>query len=606
MDISVKAAASLAARAVYASGRLTISRLIISSSMIALTVSCLVHIPHVAAAEVTFTESIRGVVKVPAKNDTTTRATDPAGEPNVQQPASTVKPQVKQPLENKAPVKKLSIRPPVQQKVTLQRVVFEGNTAISNRELAAISAPFLNRPLRFSDLEQLRVELTRAYTDKGYISSGAVLPDQKVTDGQITYQIIEGKLGDIEVTGTGRLKPEYVARRVRARAGEPFNSVKLQEGFQLLLDDPLIDRMDGQLLPVPQAGSTSLNLKVTPSTPWLLNLTGDNNGSPSVGSEQFTLSGSYLNPTGFGDRADLSLNASPGRFNIAAGYSVPLNARDTRFAFDIATTNSTVIEEPLDDIDIESDSNSLSLSLSHPIRRSLQGSFNIGVDLTVRDNSNTLLGEPFSFSAGEEDGDSQVTALRLWQDYTRKKSNQVVALRSSFNFGVDAFGSTINDDDLPDSEFFTWLGQAQFVRSLQEGSGEFLLRADIQLANETLLPLERFALGGARSVRGYRKNQLVRDEALFASAEYRYTFYTSPTLGVWRVAPFVDYGIARNQDSDDDNIDRLFSAGAGLLWSKSRYSAELYIGGAIEDVPDSEDNNLQDEGVHFRFSTRIF
>jgi len=571
--MSVKVVALRVARLVYATNRF----------FVALTVSCLVYIPQLSAAEVTFTESVRGVVKVPAKKARPTRAINLTGDTETPQPETVAKPQDKKPpvsKENKtpiskAPVKKLSIRPPVQQKVTLQRVVFEGNTAISDAELAA----------SFSDLEQLRVEITRAYTDRGYISSGAVLPDQKVNDGQITYQIIEGKLGDIEVSGTGRLKPDYVARRVRARAGEPFNSVKLQEGFQLLLDDPLIDRMDGQLLPVPQAGSTSLNLKVTPSSPWLLNLTGDNNGSPSVGSEQLTLSGSFLNTTGIGDRSDLSLNLSPGRFNIGAGYSAPLNVRDTRFAINIATTNSTVIEEPLDDIDIESESNSLSLSLSHPIRRSLQGSFNIGADLTVRDNSNTLLGEPFSFSAGEDDGDSQVTALRLWQDYTRKKSNQVIALRSSFNFGVDAFGSTINDDDLPDSEFFTWLGQAQFVRSLQEGSGEFLMRADVQVANDTLLPLERFALGGAGSVRGYRKNQLVRDEALFASVEYRYTFYNSPTFGVWRVAPFVDYGIARNQDPDDDNTDRLFSAGAGLLWSKSRYSAELYIGGAIEDVP---------------------
>ena len=118
------------------------------------------------------------------------------------------------------------------------------------------------------------------------------------------------------------------------------------------------------------------------------------------------------------------------------------------------------------------------------MRRSLQGNFTVGADLTVRDNSNTLLGEPFSFSAGEEDGESRVSALRLWQDFTRRSADQVIALRSSFNFGIDAFGSTVNDDDLPDSEFVTWLGQVQFVRSLQEGSGQLLVRADIQIAND--------------------------------------------------------------------------------------------------------------------------
>ena len=321
--------------------------------------------------------------------------------------------------------------------------------------------------------------------------------------------------------------------------------------------------------------------------------------------QQLTLAGTYLNPTGYGDSADLAVNFSPGRYNLSAAYSVPVTVRDTRLSIDLGTTNSTVVEAPLDDIDIESDSTSFGLSLSHPLRRSLQGSTKVGVDLTVRDNSNTLLGEPFSFSAGEEDGESRVSALRVWQDFTRRNTNQVIALRSSFNFGIDAFGSTVHSDDRPDSEFVAWLGQAQFVRSFQEGVGQLLLRADAQIADELLLPLERFSLGGAGSVRGYRKNQLVRDQAFFLSAEYRYTFNNSET-GIWQLAPFLDYGSGRNRGSDDNDSDTLLSIGAGLLWSKSRYNAELYIGHALEDVAGGTDNDLQDDGVHFRFSTRLY
>ena len=337
-----------------------------------------------------------------------------------------------------------------------------------------------------------------------------------------------------------------------------------------------------------------------------VNLIADNHGSPSVGAEQIGVSSRYLNPTGFGDDINLSLNLSPGRYNLSAAYGVPLTVNDTRLSVDIGTTNSTVVEAPLDEIDIESDSSSFGLSLSHPLRRSLQGSIKVGADLTVRDNSNTLLGEPFSFSAGEEDGDSRVSALRLWQDYTRRRSDQVLALRSSFNVGLDAFGSTVHSDDRPDSEFVAWLGQAQYIRSLQDGIGQLVLRADAQFANEVLLPLERFALGGAGSVRGYRKNQLVRDQAIFASAEYRYTFHNSSERGVWQVAPFVDYGSGRNRSSEDSDSETLLSAGAGLRWSKSRYNAELYIGHALEDVAGGAESNLQDDGIHFRFSTRLY
>jgi len=503
------------------------------------------------------------------------------------------------------PAKKLLARPPELQKVVLARIIVEGNTVFSDSQLAIISDPYLNRPLRFSDLEQLRVDLTRAYTDRGYINTGAVLPNQEITDGQLVYRIVEGRLDDIEVSGTGRLKPGYVVGRIRAAAGEPFNTAKLQESFQLLLDDPLIERMDGQLVPQPETGQTNLKLVVTPSTPWLLNLTADNHGSPSVGKEQLGMAGSYLNPTGYGDRADYSVNVSPGRYNLSGSYSVPISARDTRLTIDFGTSNSTVIEEPLENIDIKSDSNNIGVSLSHPLTRSVAGSFKVGADVTVRDNRNTLLGEPFSFSAGEEDGESRVTAVRLWQDFNRRSSGQAIAFRSSFNFGLDAFGSTVHDDDLPDSEFLSWLGQARLLRNVQNGAGQFLLKANAQYANQLLLPLERFSLGGADSVRGFRKNQLVRDSALFLSAEYQYNFYQSPALGKWKVASFVDYGRGRNEGTDADR-ETLASAGVGLLWSKEGFSADLYIGHAIENVTNSAVGDLEDDGVHFRFSTIVF
>ena len=212
-------------------------------------------------AEVTFSESSRGLVRKSAKPVPQTNATveevitaDASEQPS---PPDTVK-----------PAKKILLRPPVQPKVVLKQVVFEGNTVISDSELESLSNPYLNKPLRFSDLEQLRTDITRIYTDRGYINSGVVLPDQKVNDGQLTYRVIEGQLNTIEVSGTGRLNEQYVAKRVRAAVGVPFNSEKLQEGFQLLLDDPLIERMDGQLLP--QSGGTSLKLNVTPASPCLL------------------------------------------------------------------------------------------------------------------------------------------------------------------------------------------------------------------------------------------------------------------------------------------------------------------------------------------------
>lgn len=74
-----------------------------------------------------------------------------------------------------------------------------GSTVFSATELAGATAPYTNRAVTTADLEELRLALTRLYVEKGYINSGAVIPDQTVTNGVISFQIIEGSLSRVEL-----------------------------------------------------------------------------------------------------------------------------------------------------------------------------------------------------------------------------------------------------------------------------------------------------------------------------------------------------------------------------------------------------------------------
>lgn len=64
-----------------------------------------------------------------------------------------------------------------------------------------MTAPFKNRTLLTEDLEGLRLALTLRYINKGYLTSGAIIPDQDVRSGVITVPIIEGKLTRIDIEG---------------------------------------------------------------------------------------------------------------------------------------------------------------------------------------------------------------------------------------------------------------------------------------------------------------------------------------------------------------------------------------------------------------------
>ena len=165
----------------------------------------------------------------------------------------------------------------------VERIAISGNTAVRDEELAAIAAPYEGRKIDSSELEALRRALTRHYVDKGYVNSGAIIPDQEVKDGVVRLEIVEGELTNIVVSGLGRLRDEYVLGRVELGAGPPLNVNELQGRLQILLQDPLIERLNARLGPGVRPGQRELELEVERARPWDFGLAVANNRSPSVG-----------------------------------------------------------------------------------------------------------------------------------------------------------------------------------------------------------------------------------------------------------------------------------------------------------------------------------
>ena len=487
----------------------------------------------------------------------------------------------------------------------LKAVRFNGNTVFSDAELQAVAAPLLTREITAGELEELRQRLTQLYVDAGYLNSGAVLPDQPVRDGVVSFQIVEGRLTEILVRGTERLSPAYVADRLWQGAGSPFNMNRLGERFQMLLDDPLISRMDGRLRPGEVPGESLLDVEVTRAKPYSLFVTADNYNPPSTGAERGGLSGIVRNLTGYGDALSAAWFRSEGYTDATLDFGVPLNARDTRLSFGFEYQDSEVVEAPLDALDVRSTSHNYEIGLFHPWINQLNRRLNLGAKLVYRESETSLLGIPFSFSPGADEGRANVAALRLVQEFTDRDAQQAFSARSTFSFGLDMLDATVHGDGRPDSRFVAWLGQVQYAHRLGSQGAQVIARADLQLSNDPLLPQEQLALGGATTVRGYRENTLVRDEGYLASLEFRYPLTAATSsLGLLEAAVFSDYGAGWNKGSDTDE---LFSAGVGLLWTPfKRLNARLYIAHDVIDAPDTPEHDLQDAGVHFWVSAEVF
>jgi hemolysin activation/secretion protein len=481
-----------------------------------------------------------------------------------------------------------------------------GNTVLDPEELKAVAAPYVGREVSSEELQELRRKLTQFYVDAGYISSGVIIPDQEVADGVITLQVIEGKLSRVEVTGLQRLKHDYVRDRMVLDSERPLRLSALEERLQLLHQDRLIERLSGQLAPSERLGESILTVAVEESRPYWLAVSIDNHRSPSVGSIQGGIHAGHWNLTGWGDALELDYGLTEGLDDVFLAYSLPLSARGTTLGLEYERSGSRVIEEPFAELDIKSRFRSLALRLSHPFLLTLNRSFDLTLKLENAYSETFFLGGiPFP-SEGAEDGKSEVTVIRLISDWVDRRENQVIAARSSFSWGIDAFGATISANE-PDGRFFAWLGQFQWARRFGDNRNQMIFRSDIQLASDPLLSLERFAVGGAYSVRGYRENLLVRDNGVVSSLEFRFPVLRDKTgISRTQLAAFVDYGQAWNKSGDTPEPRSISSAGLGLRWDPTAYlHAELYGAVPFRKI-ENNDHDLQDEGLHFLLSYRLF
>lgn len=484
--------------------------------------------------------------------------------------------------------------------IRVDRFDVVGSTVFSPEELATVTEPYTGRNLSFAELLQVRSAITQYYVDRGYITSGAIIPPQTIADGVVTIQVIEGQLEEINVTGTRRLNRSYVRSRLRLAGDAPLNINRLLEGLQLLQLDPLIETISADLQAGVQPGTSVLQVEVAEADSFQVELAINNDRSPSVGSFQRRIEVSEANLLGLGDGLSIGYFNTDGSNQIEATYRLPVNPRNGTVQLGFNAAHSRVIEPPFDDLDISSDALNYEISFRQPIVQSPTEEFALGITLARQESQTELLDEPFPLSAGaDDDGETRVSAVRLSQEWTRRSSQDVVALRSQFSFGLDILDATVNEGSIPDSRFFAWRGQGQWVRLLAPDTLLFV-RGDVQIADSPLLPVEQFGLGGAQSVRGYRQDFLLTDSGLLTSAEVRVPVLRVPEIdGLLQVAPFFDIGTTWNADGTNPDPGTVAGMGLGLVWQQSDYlTARIDFSLPLVSV-DSRDRTWQENGIYF-------
>ncbi|MGF1491134.1 MAG: ShlB/FhaC/HecB family hemolysin secretion/activation protein [Microcoleaceae cyanobacterium] len=497
-------------------------------------------------------------------------------------------------------------RPPLQVPgtITVQQFEVRGSTVFSAEELATVLQPFTQRPISFSELIEAQQAVTQLYIKNGYITSGAFIPPQTLTDGLVVIEVIEGAIEEIEISGLERLRRGYVQSRVELGIQPPLNQTALLSALQLLQINLLVEDLSAELSAGSRPGLSRLELELEEAEALAVELAVDNYRSPSVGSFRRLAQLTHDNLTGRGDRLNVTYYNTDGSNTLDdLSYTLPINAKNGTIQLSHRRTDSRVIETPFDELNIESNSQTYELSYRQPLILNPSTEFALGVTASLQDTETLLEDEPFPLSLGaDEDGQTRIAALRLFQEYTTRSTEDVFAVRSQFSFGLGLLDATVNDANLPDSQFFVWRTQAQYLRILAPDTF-LLLRSDLQLTEDALLNQEQFSLGGVSSVRGYRQDALLADSGVFLSAEVQI-----PVLRItgWdtlvTLTPFFDWGTLWNSNElvgVELDQSSLSSVGLGLkLLVSDNFVAQLDWGIPLVELSDTGDS-LQEDGLYF-------
>lgn len=486
---------------------------------------------------------------------------------------------------------------------------FSGNTVFSTQKLTAIVAGYINQEVSLEELIEIKKKVAHYYVDQGYMSSRALLEiDQdsaaQNSDGMIPIRIIEGRLTEIRISGNQYLWTVYIEERLKMnlhyKSGMLLNINDIQKALKLLKKDPRIKSIKAQIIPKADSDEAVLSLTIIEEQAWHASMSFNNYVTPGLGAPALILDAGTQNFTGRGDTIQAKYKFTHKPYDFGLSYRVPLSAKDTTLSMS-AGRRQTLTSEM-----IEYKTITYALELHYPVYKTLLREFSMGIGMERQ------LNKPNENENGENIQSANI--IRISQEWVKRSTRQVAAARSLFSFGLDVGDITALDEEYPDGRFVAWNGSFQLLKKMAVSTAKdslWLLRLDMQVATDPLLPMEKFIIGGSDGVRGYPQKLNRTDNGAMASLEWRIQVaqlqIPMPNQGFrdgdLELCSFFDCGRGWNSGTIEPDPDGLLSAGLGLRWSlEDVIHAEFYWGHAFRDFDTPGEYTLQKNGVHFNLT----
>lgn len=172
-------------------------------------------------------------------------------------------------------------------------------TLLSPQTQSELTLPSTSRCLTFTDMHGVAKRITNHYMTQGYITSQAILPEQDLPGRTLAVQVIEGRIGSLNMTDS----PSRLARMVfPTQTGDILNLRDIEQGLERLKRSSSA-QYTIDIQPDTQPGYSQVIIhKQGPALPLTGQLNWDNSGSTATGKQLVSASLSADSLLGLGEQ----------------------------------------------------------------------------------------------------------------------------------------------------------------------------------------------------------------------------------------------------------------------------------------------------------------
>lgn len=477
--------------------------------------------------------------------------------------------------------------------IRVQQWRFQGNTILSEAALLTSLQPFTGEDLSFQQIREAAALVQQTYDDAGWLARVDV-PAQDVTDGRITLQVTEARLGEVrlDAQSTSRVGPERLRVWVASGqvAGQSLSTRLLDRGLLLADDLPGVS-VAGALQASARPGATDVILSTVAEQPYSLDISLDNHNARTVGAGRLSVNTQWNSPAGFGESYSAQAFKSEGSEYLAVGASAPLGRDGFRVGVNVSRLDYEIVTPDADGRpqDIHGRSESLGLDLNYPLLRSRRANLFATAGLEQRRYE--------GYANGQRNSDYEIEAGRLGLSanlFDQFGGGAANSLRLNWRHGE------VMEGQLPVApavagafKKFSWMLSRQ-----QAISNDLSLLVSLTGQNtggKVLDGSENFSLGGPSGVRAYPVSEGSGPQGHVLNLELRYRIHPQ-----WLVTPFYDRGQIEKRTADQRSAYRLEGAGIGVTWSGPEgWTARLTLAHRLGDNPNANTTTGADQDGSF-------